>query len=72
MSAPRRRRPVQFGVRTMLAATAAVAVLLALVKWMGATPKEIAIVSGILAASVLAAVGLVLALAASVDRHDDG
>lgn len=72
MTAPRRRRPVQFGVRTMLAATAAVAVLLALVKWMGATPKEIAIVSGILAVSVLAAVGLVLALAASVDRHDDG
>ncbi|MCX7424175.1 MAG: hypothetical protein NTW96_00835 [Planctomycetia bacterium] len=72
MTAPRRRRPVQFGVRTMLAATAAVAVLLALVKWMGATPKEIAIVSGILVASVLAAVGLVLALAASVDRRDDG
>jgi hypothetical protein len=71
MTAPR-RRPVQFGIRTMLAATTAVAVLLAVVKWMGATPKEIVIVCGILAASVLAAVGLVLALAASVDRGDDG
>ena len=62
---------MQFGIRTMLAATAAVAVLLGLVKWMDATPKEIAIVCGILVASVLAAVGLVLALAASVDRRDD-
>lgn len=67
-----RRQPIQFGVRTMLAATAAMAVFLAVVKWLGATSKEIAIVCGILVASVLAAVGLVLALAASVDRHDDG
>jgi hypothetical protein len=69
MNAPR-RRPIQFGVGTMLAGTAAVAVLLSVVKWLGATPREMAIVFGILVAAVAAAVGLVLALAASVDRRD--
>ncbi|MBN2024154.1 MAG: hypothetical protein JW809_15330 [Pirellulales bacterium] len=72
MTPPTRRpwRP-QFGIKTLLAATAALAVLLGALRWMEATPGEMAIVLGVVVLSAAAAVGLVLALAAAVDDDND-
>jgi len=69
---PRRRpRPIQFGTRTLLTVTAALAVLLGMLQWMQVEPWAMAVVLGVVVLSGAAAVGLVLALAATVDEEDD-
>jgi len=65
----RRRPPLQFGIGTMLAATTALAVLLAALRWIGAPPLAVGIVLAIVAVAVVAAVALAVALGRMIDAN---
>ena len=62
-----RRPPLQFSLRAMLIITAAVAVLFGTLRTLGVSPLASTIVLVILVISVLAALGLVVAIAAGDD-----
>jgi hypothetical protein len=62
-------RPFQFGIGTLLGLTFLVAVLFGLLRWMGATPAQSAIVTAILAVALLAAVALIAAIAKMSDKQ---
>jgi hypothetical protein len=64
---PRTARPIQFGVRTLLAATLAVSVLFAGLGWLGVSPFGRGLLLVLLLVSVLAGAGLVVALAHAAD-----
>jgi hypothetical protein len=67
-SEPSTEKPrLQFGISTLLIATAALAVLLGMLRWMAVGPEAIALVMVILVASVIAAVGLAIAIAYAGD-----
>ena len=66
-----RRPPLQFGLRTMFVITAAFGLLFASLKWLGVPPLASCIVLALLAVSVLAALGLVVAIAASTTGEED-
>lgn len=70
----KRRLPLQFGIRTLLVATVALAVLLSALRWMGAAPGVVAGALGVLAVAVVAAVLFVAALdrALDTDHNDSG
>jgi hypothetical protein len=65
----RRQVPLQFGLRSLLVVTAAVAVLFGTLRWLGVTPFASAIVLVIIVVSVAAALGLVVAIASSADQQ---
>jgi len=61
-------RPLQFGIGTLLGLTLVVAVLFGLLRWMGVTPLQGAIVLAILAVTLLAAVVLIAAITKMEDK----
>jgi hypothetical protein len=61
-------RPFQYGISTLLTLTFLVAVLFGLLRWMGATPAQSAIVMAILTVSLLAAVALIAAIGKTSDN----
>jgi hypothetical protein len=61
--------PLQFGLRMVFAITIAFAVLFGTLKWLGVPAVASLIVLVVLAASVLAAIALVVAIAAT--REDE-
>jgi hypothetical protein len=58
--------PLQFGIRTLLAATAALALLLSAGRWIDASPQAMIVVAAIVALAAVAAI----ALAASLGRME--
>jgi uncharacterized membrane protein YccC len=62
-------RPFQFGIGTLLGLTFVIAVLFGLLRWMGATPSQSAIVMAILIVSLLAAVALIAAISKTSDNE---
>ena len=56
----------QFSVRAMLGLTAGYAVLFAVIRWLGVSPANSVLLTGIVTLSVLAAAALVAAIAASI------
>ena len=58
----RPRMPLQFGVRTLLAAAAGIALLLGLLRWFEVPPAAIGLVLGMLVVAMLGAVALVVAI----------
>lgn len=58
-------KPLQFRIRTLLGMTVAVALLFAMLRWLGVPPQTSAIVLVLLTVSVAAAVGLVIVIARS-------
>jgi hypothetical protein len=65
------RPRVQFGIRTLLTATAAVAVLLGVLRWSGAEPRAVALVLGIVAVAAVAAVLFAASLGRMLDGDDE-
>jgi len=67
--------PFQFGIRTLLMVTTALAVLLGVLKWAGAPAGVIALVMGMIGLGLLFAVLLVVSLANPREpdhpNHDD-
>ena len=63
--------PLQFGLRTLLVLTAAFGLLFATLKWLGVPPLASFIVLVVLTVSVLAAIGLVVAIAGWVPGEED-
>jgi hypothetical protein len=61
-------RPFQFGIGTLLGLTFLVAVICGVLRWMGATPVQNAIVLGIIAVALLAAVALIAAIGRMSDK----
>jgi hypothetical protein len=61
-------RPFQYGIGTLLGLTFVVAVLFGLLRWMGATPAQSAIVLAILTVALLAAVALIAAISKTSDK----
>lgn len=57
--------PLQFGLRSMLVVTTALALLFATLKWLGVPPGELWLVLAVLGVSVPAAIGLLAAIAGS-------
>lgn len=72
-SASRNPRPLQFGLRSLLAAVALAAALFSMLGWLGVPPEGQLIVLAILGLAVAAAVGLLLTIAERPgdDKHDD-
>lgn len=66
-----RRAPLQFGIGAVLVATVAVASLFAALRWLKVSPQAQYIVLAVLAVSVIAALGLLVAIAGSVTGHRD-
>jgi len=66
---PAPRRPLQFGIGTLLMLAVAVSVIFGSLRWMGATPVAALIVLLILAVAVPAAVALVVVIG-RMDRDD--
>jgi hypothetical protein len=66
-SDPRTARPIQFGVRTLLAATLAVSVLFAGLGWLGVSPFGRGLLLVLLLVSLLVGAGLVVVLAHAAD-----
>lgn len=64
-----RDRPLQFGVRTLLVIMVLVAVLFSTLGWLGLSVRAQVIILVVVAVSVLAAIGLVAAVAASSRRE---
>lgn len=60
MTPPSRK---QFGLRTLFAATAGCALVFSAFRWLGVPPRVSLFIAGLLAVSLLAAVGLVAAIA---------
>lgn len=60
----------QFGLRALFAATVACALLFSAFRWLGVPPRASLFVSGLLAVSLLAALGLMAAIAR--DTRGDG
>ena len=58
-----RRRPLQFGIGTLLLAALALSLLFGTLKALGIPPLGLVIVMGVLVVSVVAALGLVLVIA---------
>ena len=67
---PPPRRPLQFGIGTMLMLAVVVSVIFGALRWMGATPAAALIVLLILAVAVPAAVALVVVIG-RMDRDDE-
>lgn len=67
----RRAPPLQFGLRTMFAVTAACCVLFGTLNWLGVPPVASLIVLVVLVVSVLAAIGLVVAIAGCVTGEEE-
>ncbi len=63
----RRRPPLQFGLRSLLGITVAVSLLFGTLRWLEVSPLASALVLMILVVSVAAALGLVTAIAGSMD-----
>jgi len=64
--------PLQFRLRSLMAITAAIGLLFAMLRWLGVPPQASLIVLVVLTVSVVAAVGLVTVIAHSVSgRRDD-
>jgi hypothetical protein len=55
--------PLQFGISTLLGMMIAVGLIFGTLRWIGATEQTSYIVMGILVVSLLAAVGLIVAIA---------
>jgi Flp pilus assembly protein TadB len=66
-----RKPPLQFRLRTLLVVTAALALLFATLEWLGVPPLASLIVLVVLTFSVLAALGLVVAIAGSITGEED-
>ncbi len=64
---PDNRPPLQFGIKTLLGITFALALLLGTLRWLEVPSQSLAIVMVILVASVIAALGLVIAIAYTID-----
>ena len=64
---PRTERPIQFGVRTLLAVTLAVSLLFAGLGWLGVSPFGRGLLLVLLLLSLVAGAGLVVALAHAAD-----
>ena len=63
------RPPLQFGIKTLLGITFALALLLGTLQWLEVPSESIAIVLVIHVASVIAALGLVIAIAYTIDDN---
>jgi magnesium-transporting ATPase (P-type) len=55
--------PLQFGIKTLLGMMVAVGVVFGTLRWIGASEQTSYLVMGILVVSLLAAVGLIVAIA---------
>jgi len=66
------RKPLQFDLRTMFVVTAALAAVFGALRWLGVPPQASLLVLGVLAASVIAALGLVVVIAGSGDAASRG
>ena len=55
--------PLQFGIKTLLGMMVAVGLIFGTLRWIGASEQTSYIVMGILIVSLLAAVGLIVAIA---------
>jgi len=64
---PRRRPPLQFGLRSLLGITVAVSLLFGTLRWLEVPPRASAMVLLIATVSVIAALGLVVAIASAAD-----
>jgi hypothetical protein len=69
MNESRESRPFQYGIGTLLGLMFVVAVVFGLLRWMGATPGQSAIVLGIVIVSLLAAVALIAAISKTSDNE---
>ena len=67
---PPDKPPLQFSLRAMLAITFAVSLLFGTLRWLEVSPLASTIVLVILMVSVVAALGLVVAIAHASDRRD--
>jgi hypothetical protein len=56
------KRPLQFGIKTLLGMMVAVGAIFGTLRWLGASEQTSYIVMGILAASFVAAIGLIVAI----------
>ncbi len=65
---PPEKRPLQFSIRSMLGLMTAVSVLFGTLRWLGVTPAASAMVLLILTVAVLAALGLIAAIAHAADE----
>jgi hypothetical protein len=63
-------RPLQFTIRGLLGATAAVALVFGVLRWLSVPPRASAIILAILALGVIAAIGLVAAIGSGGDDAD--
>ena len=63
------RKPLQFGIAAVMAATVVVAVLFGTLRWLNVPPQVSTVVLAILLVSVATAVGLVVAISQSGDRE---
>ena len=57
--------PLQFSIKALLGVTAALAVILGTMKWLGVSPQTSTIVLVVLAVAAVAAIGLIIAIAGS-------
>ncbi len=62
-----RRRPLQFGIGTLLGIAVAVGLLFGTLKWLEVPPAASALILVIVGVSVAAALGLVVAIAGAAD-----
>jgi hypothetical protein len=69
MNEPRPSRPFQYGIGTLLGLMFVVAVVFGLLRWMGASPAQCAIVLAIIIVSLLAAVALIAAISKTSDNE---
>jgi hypothetical protein len=60
---PLKPPPLQYGIKTLLGLMVAVGLIFGTLRWIGASEQTSYVVMGILAASLLAAVGLIVAIA---------
>jgi len=66
-----RPAPLQFGIRAVLAGTLAMALLFGLLRWLEVPAAAQTIVLAVLGVSLVAAVGLLVVIAASVGGDED-
>jgi magnesium-transporting ATPase (P-type) len=59
---PEKPPPLQFGIKTLLGMMVAVGLIFGTLRWIGASEQTSYIVMGILTVSLLAAVGLIVAI----------
>lgn len=67
----KRKPPLQFGIRAVLAMAVATAALFALLRWFETPAEAQYLVLAVLGVSVVCAVGLLLVIASSVTGDDD-